>query len=344
MSGGKVLVTVDWLHTVPQHAQRMTERIERAGFEVSVHPTTRSLTEAEVLPLVGDIVGYVAGNDVLNERVIEAATDLRVISRQGAGFDRIDLDACTRRAIVVCNAFGAGAPAVAEFALGSILAIGRHMYAAQAALFAGNWGVRTDIGGSSPVGATLGVVGLGHIGRELIRLAQGFRMRVLYYDVVRAPDEEDLGVEFRELDELLAESDFVSMHVGLNKATHHMIAKRELALMKPTAYLVNTARGGVIDEDALYEAIDNGGIAGAALDVFEEEPIASDSPLLGLGDRVLLTPHMAGLSDAAKETMLQLATDNLLDVLSGQEPRFITNPAVRSKVSLAPAKSQSVGP
>jgi phosphoglycerate dehydrogenase-like enzyme len=341
--GGKVLVTVDWLHTVPHHARSMADRIEGAGFEVSVYPTTRSLSEAEVLPLVSDIVGYLAGNDVLNKRVIDAASDLRVISRQGAGFDRIDLDACTRRGIVVCNAFGAGAPAVAEFTLGSILAIGRHIFAGQVALRAGDWGVRTDIGGSTPVGATLGVVGLGHIGRELIRLAHGFRMRVLYYDVVRAPDEEHLSVQFRELDELLAESDFVSMHVGLNQATHHMIAKRELELMKPTAYIVNTARGGVIDEDELYEAIASGGIAGAALDVFEEEPISPSSPLLGLGDRVLLTPHMAGLSDAAKQAMLALATDSLLDVLSGREPRFITNPAVRSRVSLTPAESRSVG-
>jgi phosphoglycerate dehydrogenase-like enzyme len=333
--GGKVLVTVDWLHTVPQHAQRMRERIESDGFEVSVFPTRRSLTESEVTPLVGDIVGYLAGNDVLNRRVIDKANLLRVISRQGAGFDRIDLEACTERGIVVCNAFGAGAPAVAEFTLGSILAIGRHVFAAQSALRAGNWSVRTEIGGSSPVGATLGVVGLGHIGRELVRLVQGLRMRVLYFDVVRAPDEGTLGAEFVELDHLLAEADFVSVHVGLNPATHHLIAKRELALMKPTAYLVNTSRGGVIDEHALYEAIISGEIAGAALDVFEEEPLSTDSPLLRLTDTVLLTPHMAGLSDAAKEAMLELATDNLLDVLAGRTPRYVTNPGVMAKISNA---------
>lgn len=331
MDGGKVLVTVDWLHTVPQHAQRMRERIESDGFEVSVFPTRRSLTESEVIPLIGDVVGYVAGNDVLNRRVIDEANDLRVISRQGAGFDRIDLDACTQRGIVVCNAFGAGAPAVAEFTLGSILAIGRHVFAGQSALHAGDWSVRTEIGGTSPVGATLGVVGLGHIGRELVRLVQGLRMRVLYFDVVRAADEETLGAQFVELDYLLAEADFVSVHVGLNRATHHMIAERELALMKPTAYIVNTARGGVIDEDALYAAIMRGAIAGAALDVFEEEPLSPTSPLLGLADKVLLTPHMAGLSDGAKEAMLALATDNLLDVLAGRTPRFVTNPAVMAK-------------
>jgi phosphoglycerate dehydrogenase-like enzyme len=331
MAGGKVLVTVDWLHTVPQHAARMHERIEKAGFEVVVHPTKRSLNEAEVIPLVADVVGYVAGNDQLNSNVIDKANLLRVISRQGAGFDRIDLEACTRRGIVVCNAFGAGAPAVAEFTFGSLLAVGRRMFAGQTALRAGEWFVRTDIGGTTMVGATLGIVGLGHIGRELSRLVRGFRMPVLYYDVVRAADEDELGVQYRGLDELLAESDFVSVNVGLNASTYHMIGEEQLALMKGGSFIVNTSRGGVIDEDALYRAITSGHIAGAALDVFEQEPVSLDNPLLKLPDKVLLTPHMAGVSDAAKQAMLELATDNLLAVLQGHRPKFVTNPAVYAK-------------
>jgi phosphoglycerate dehydrogenase-like enzyme len=331
MSGGRVLVTVDWLHTVPQHAKRMRDRIQGAGFEVVVHPTKRSLTEAEVTPLVADIIGYVAGNDDLNSRVIDKAAHLRVISRQGAGFDRIDLEACTRRGIVVCNAFGAGAPAVAEFTFGSIMAVARKMFVGQSALRAGEWFVRTDIGGTTLVGATLGIVGLGHIGRELARMVQGFRMPVLYYDVVRAPDESEIGVSYRELPELLAQADFVSINVGLNPATYHMIGDKELALMKPSAFIVNTSRGGVIDEDALYRAITDGRIAGAALDVFEKEPVSPDNPLLTRPDKVLVTPHMAGVSDAAKFAMLELATDNLLAVLQGQRPKFVTNPAVYAK-------------
>ena len=328
MSGGRVLVTVDWLHTVPQHANRMRERIEGAGFEMVVHPTKRSLDEADVIPLVADIVGYVAGNDQLNGRVIDRADHLKVISRQGAGFDRIDLEACTRRGIVVCNAVGAGAPAVAEFTFGSMLAIGRRMFAGQSALKAGDWFARTDIGGLTLVGTTLGIVGLGHIGRELARLVQGFRMPVIYYDIVRAPNESEIGVQYRELPELLAQSDFVSINVGLNPATYHMIGDKELALMKPGAYIVNTARGGVIDEDALYRAISGGHLAGAALDVFEKEPVSLDNSLLTLPNKVLVTPHMAGLSDAAKMAMLELATDNLLAVLEGRRPKFVTNPAV----------------
>jgi phosphoglycerate dehydrogenase-like enzyme len=331
MAGGKILVTVDWLHTVPQHAARMHERIEKAGFEVVVHQTKRSLNEAEVIPLVADVVGYVAGNDQLNSNVIDKAKLLRVISRQGAGFDRIDLEACTRRGIVVCNAFGAGAPAVAEFTFGSLLAVGRRMFAGQTALRAGEWFVRTDIGGTTLVGATLGIVGLGHIGRELSRLVRGFRMPVLYYDVVRAADEDELGVQYRGLDELLAESDFVSVNVGLNASTYHMIGEEQLAHMKAGSFIVNTSRGGVIDEDALYRAITSGHIAGAALDVFEQEPVALDNPLLKLPDKVLLTPHMAGVSDAAKQAMLELATDNLLAVLQGQRPKFVTNPAVYAR-------------
>jgi phosphoglycerate dehydrogenase-like enzyme len=309
----------------------MRERIEGAGFEMVVHPTKRSLDEAEVIPLVADIVGYVAGNDQLNGRVIDKAGQLRVISRQGAGFDRIDLEACTRRGIVVCNAFGAGAPAVAEFTFGSMLAIARRMFAGQSALRAGDWFVRTDIGGLTLVSTTLGIVGLGHIGRELARLVQGFRMPVLYYDVVRVPNESEIGVQYRELPDLLAQSDFVSINVGLNPATYHMIGEKELALMKPGAYIVNTSRGGVIDEDALYHAISGGRLAGAALDVFEKEPVSADNPLLTLSDKVLVTPHMAGLSDAAKLAMLELATDNLLAVLEGRRPTYVTNPAVYAK-------------
>jgi phosphoglycerate dehydrogenase-like enzyme len=309
----------------------MRERIEGAGFEMVVHPTKRSLDEAEVIPLVADIVGYVAGNDQLNGRVIDKAGQLRVISRQGAGFDRIDLEACTRRGIVVCNAFGAGAPAVAEFTFGSMLAIARRMFAGQSALRAGDWFVRTDIGGLTLVSTTLGIVGLGHIGRELARLVQGFRMPVLYYDVVRVPNESEIGVQYRELPDLLAQSDFVSINVGLNPATYHMIGEKELALMKPGAYIVNTSRGGVIDEDALYHAISGGRLAGAALDVFEKEPVSADNPLLTLSDKVLVTPHMAGLSDAAKLAMLELATDNLLAVLEGRRPKYVTNPAVYAK-------------
>lgn len=331
MSGGKVLITVDWLHTVPQHAKRMRERIEGAGFEVAVHPTKKSLSEAEVTPLVSDIVGYIAGNDELNNRVIAKADQLKVISRQGAGFDRIDLEACTKRGIVVCNAFGAGAPAVAEFTFGSMLAIGRRIFAGQSALRAGNWFARTDIGGTTLVGTTLGIVGLGHIGRELARLVRGFRMPVLYYDVARAANEAELGVEYRELTELLSQADFISINVGLNPATYHMISDKEFELMKPTSYIVNTSRGGVIDEDALYRALVGGRIAGAALDVFEKEPVSPDNPLLSLPDKVLLTPHIAGVSDAAKLAMLELATDNLLAVLQGQRPKFVTNPAVYNK-------------
>lgn len=325
-----MLVTVDWLHTVPEPARRMRERIESAGFEVQVKETRRSLDEAEVAAIVPGVVGYLAGNDVFNARVLACADRLRVISRQGAGYDRIDLKECTRRGIVVCNSFGAGAPAVAEFAVASMLAVARRIAPGQAALRAGDWFIRTEIGGGTLVGATVGIVGLGYIGRRLAQLVSGFGMRVLYYDVVRAEDlDAEKGFEFRHLDDLLAEADFVSLHVQLNKQTFHLIGERELTLMKPTAYLVNTSRGGVVDELALYQAVVEERIAGAALDVFEQEPISPDNPLLTLPDRVLVTPHIAALSsDSAKLAMLEMATDNLLDVLQGKRPRVVTNPDV----------------
>ncbi len=329
MSADRVLVTVDWLHTVQESARRMRERIESAGFELQVKETRRSLMEEDVIPLVGGVVGYLAGNDVINARVLANADRLRVISRQGAGYDRIDLQECTRRGIVVCNAFGAGAPAVAEFALGCMLAVARRIVPGQAALREGDWFARTELGGGALVGATLGIIGLGHIGRRLAQLVRGLEMRILYYDVARAEDlEAGGGVEFRSLDDVLAEADFVSLHVQLNPHTHHMIGERELRLMKPTAFLINTSRGGVVDELALYHAVAEARIAGAALDVFEQEPISAASPLLTLPDRVLVTPHLAALSDGGKRAMLEMATDNLLDVLQGKRPRIVTNPDV----------------
>ena len=332
MARVRVLVTVDWLHTVPGPALKMRERIESAGFQVEIKSRGRSLDAAEVIPLLPGVGGYLAGNDVLSAEVLAHADRLRVISRQGAGYDRIDLDECTRRGIVVCNAFGAGAPAVAEFAIAAMLVLARRILPGRSALREGDWLARTDLGGGTLVGATLGIIGLGHIGRQLARLVSGFGMRVIYHDVVRSEDfEAETGTEFVTLEDLLAQSDFVSVHVQLNKATRHLIGERELSRMRPSAYLVNTSRGGVVDETALYEAVAGAKIAGAALDVLESEPIAADNPLLQLGDRVLLTPHIAALNDSAKLAMLEMATDNLLDVLQGRRPRVVTNPAVYAR-------------
>ena len=330
MRKGKVLVTVDWLHSVPGPAGRMRQRIEAAGYEVVLSRTKSRLSAAELMPLLVGVVGHLAGNDELNATVIETARELRIISRQGAGFDNVDLEAATKRGIVVCNAVGAGASAVAEFAFAMMLAIGRRLVPAQTALREGRWLERTDLGGVSPIGATLGVIGLGNIGRSLVELVRGFKMRILYFDRERQQHfEEESGIKYAHLDELLRESDFVSIHVSLNFETHHLIGERELALMKPTAYLINTSRGSVVDEEALYRALLDGRIAGAGLDVFEQEPVAPNNHLLTLPDTtVLLTNHVAVLSDKVKAALLELATDNLLDALQGRRPRFVTNPDV----------------
>jgi len=325
----RVLFAVDWLESVPRIAEREIARVRDAGHEVIVHPTERALDEHELSPLLPGIAGCISGAHRFSARSLEHADVLKSISRHGAGYETIDLAECTRRGIVVTNGFGAGAPAVAEFTITLLLGLARRLCFVDRRLREGDWLFRSSMAAPSVIGRTLGLIGFGHIGREAARRARGCDMRITYSDVADPPEADRDGTERRELDDLLGEADFVSLHVALNDATYHMIGARELELMKPGGFLVNTSRGGVIDEDALYQALKARRIAGAALDVFEEEPVRAPHPLFEFDDeRVIVSPHLAGINDDAKDAMLRLATDNLLDVLAGRRPPLVTNPDV----------------
>lgn len=183
--------------------------------------------------------------------------------------------------------------------------------------------------GSDVHGKTLGIIGLGRIGSTVAKRAKGFDMDLIYYDINRREEmEEKLGIVFKSLDDVLHESDFVTIHVPLTKQTHHLIGRHELSMMKRTAYLINTSRGPVIDEKALYEALKERVIAGAAMDVFEQEPIDPKSPLLGL-DNIVVTPHIASASVETRTKMAVVAAENLVSVLQGKEPPNLVNPEVR---------------
>ena len=293
-----------------------------------------------ILEKVRDIDGLLCLlTDKIDARVIEAGERLKVISNYAVGYDNIDVEAATKRGIYVTNTPGVLTETTADLAWAILMAIARRVVEADKYVRAGRWvhawGPKMMLG-SDVHGKTLGIVGLGRIGSAVARRAKGFNMRVIYYDVVRREDlEGELGLEYKPLEELLREADYITLHVPLTKDTYHLIGERELNMMKPTAYLINTSRGAVIDQRALYRALKERRIAGAALDVFEKEPIDQDDPLLEL-DNVVLTPHIGSASVETRKKMAIMAAENLVSVLKGVEPPNLVNPEVRKIRPLKP--------
>lgn len=254
---------------------------------------------------------------------MDAAPRLRVIARPGVGYDSIDLPAATRRGIAVCNMPAVNATAVAELTIALLLMCARHIPRNIDDVRSGSW---QRLEGRELRNATLGLVGLGAIGKAVAQLASCFGMSILAYDKYQDTEFADRhGIRYTGIDELLATSDYVSLHMLLDASTRHWVDGSRLARMKPTAYLVNTSRGPVVDEAALYRALRDGVIAGAALDVVEVEPLPADSPLRGLGN-VYITPHLGGVTREARERSGRGAAQNVLNVLDGREPTNVVNP------------------
>jgi D-3-phosphoglycerate dehydrogenase len=231
----------------------------------------------------------------VTREVIQAGKNLKAIGRAGIGLDNIDTEAAKERGIKVLNTPGATTISVAELTMGHMLALARHIPQATASLKAGKW-EKKQFMGTELYGKTLGIIGVGRIGREVAKRASAFGMDIVAYDpYVREADVRDLGLKLLPLEDLLQYSDYITIHVPLTPETRHMLGKREFELMKPGVRIINCARGGVIDEQALYEALVSGKVAGAALDVFEEEP-PKDNPLLKL-DNVIGTPHLGASAE-----------------------------------------------
>ncbi len=268
--------------------------------------------------------------DRMDARLMDAASGLKVIANVAVGFDNVDVPAATERGIVVTNTPGVLTDTTADFAFTLLMATARRVTEAERFLRSGEWH-QWEIDmmcGHDIHHHTLGIVGLGRIGRAVARRARGFDMRVLYNDQNRASDDDEraMGIEFAELETLLREADFVSLHVPLSDATTHCIGAGELALMKPGAILVNTARGPVVDEAALADALERRAIAGAGLDVFENEPAVS--PRLLALDNVVLAPHIASASIKTRTRMCTMAAENAVAVLQGRAPENPVNPEV----------------
>jgi phosphoglycerate dehydrogenase-like enzyme len=269
----------------------------------------------------------VAGGERYTEEVFAAAPELKVVARMGVGYDAVDVVAATRHGVAVAMGFGTNHEAVADMAFALMAALSNRLFEYHREVMEKRWGGHFHPGLWR---STVGILGLGRIGRALARRCRGFEMRVLAYDTVVDPAYAAVeGIELVGLEELFREADFLSVHAPHNVESDKIVNAARLALMKPSAFVINTARGGLIDEAALYEALKSGRIAGAGLDVFALEPLPADSPLRSLPN-VVLTPHCAGGSVSAVALMTERCVDNVLALRDGRSPgdQYLLNPEV----------------
>jgi glyoxylate reductase len=304
--------------------------ILNAACEVDYWLKPERISKDELLRRAEDKEGLVCLlTEKVNQELLNAAPKLRIASNVAVGFDNIDVAACTKRGVVATNTPGVLDETTADFAWTLMMAVARRLGEGEALARSGNWsGWDLDqLVGTDVWGKTLGIVGFGRIGRAMARRAIGFQMKVVYTDAVRAPEavEKELNATYRGMTDLLAESDFVSVHVPLLPETRGLFDGARFHKMKPTAFLINTSRGAVVDEAALVHALEAGKIAGAALDVFENEPFIHQ----GLKrPNVVLAPHIASASIETRTKMACMAAENVVAMFKGQRPPNMLNPEV----------------
>jgi len=321
----KVLVLV---HQLGERPAPYLDRLRDAGFEI-VHPGIgRRPSEQELIGLLPGVYATIAGSEPYTERVFASTQALRIIARFGVGYDQIDLDAATRHGVTVAMAFGTNHESVADGAFTLLCACACNLPAKHALVAGGGWGTSFHTGIWRK---TVGVIGLGRIGKALARRCRGFDMRVLAYDPL--PDQAYAvanGIALVSLETLLETADFVSLHIPHSAQTDGFIDAAKLRLMRPGAFLINTARGPLVDEAALYDALRDRRIAGAGLDVFRHEP-PTGSPLLGLPN-VVLTPHSTGMDDTGEVAMANRCVDSILAVARGESPgaEYVLNPSAHA--------------
>jgi phosphoglycerate dehydrogenase-like enzyme len=322
METSRILVISDSFHTMPE----AVAMLETSGHAVTYVPELTPWVElgAEDRRVLQEARAVIMGRVLRTDAAaISLAPNLRVIALHTSGSDNVDIDEATRREVVVTNVKGVNAEQCAEFAMGLMLCVTRQILIGDRAIRAGQWASRTHT--SMDVhGATVGVIGLGQIAKAFVKRVRCFGVRILVHTRTRdAALEEDLGIEYATLEEVLKNSDIVCLFASLTPETRHMIGHKELSLMKHSAFLINIARGELIDQEALLETLRKGHIAGAGLDVFEVEPLIA-SPLFAL-DNVVLTPHQAGLTRGGKVGAALRAARNALEVLQGGFPSDAVN-------------------
>ncbi len=291
---------------------------------------------SQLVPLLQDVDAVLAGIEPYTDAIFSApgVERLKIISRWGVGYDAIDLAAATKHGVIVANTPGLLNEAVADYTFALLLALSRNVAEGHRTMRNGEW---TPGWGGDVAGKTLGIIGCGRIGQAVARRASGFNLRLLGYDLKPNPEAVKLGVQPVTFDDLLAQSDFVCLHAALTPENRGLIGEAQLRKMKPTAYLINTARGALIDEMALVRALQEKWIAGAALDAFVKEPLPIDHPLRH-APNLLLTPHQASFGYDTGKAVSDLAAQAILDVKAGQRPQFVVNtdvlasPVLRSKI------------
>jgi D-3-phosphoglycerate dehydrogenase len=298
---------------------RLKTELENLVGEVIYNPTSRPLSSTEVAALLPGCDGYIAGLDTIDREALESADRLKVISRYGVGVDKVDLQAAHEKGILVTITPGANSVSVAELTVALILSLARHIPTASTATRSGEW---PRLNGLTLEGKCVGLLGFGAIGKQVAKRLAGFSCQVMAFDPL--PDNDyarQFGVALLPQDEVLAEADFLSLHLPLLPETRELVNTAFLSKMKRGAFLVNTARGELIDETALAEALQSGWLRGAALDVFTQEPPQKDHLLLSL-PQVIATPHCASHTDGAMDSMGRIALEECLAVLRGAAPRY----------------------
>jgi D-3-phosphoglycerate dehydrogenase len=315
----KILVTPTSFR--PDSGSLAMKKLQAFSGSLVFNPGGKPLSEDELIPLLEGCVGCIAGLDFYTAKVIESVQDLKVISRYGAGVDRVDLAAAKAKNVLVCNTPGANAEAVADLTFALLLCLVRKVPILDRKTKEGQW-PRSN--GTELYGKTIGILGLGAIGKAVTRRAFGFSMKVLAYDpFINREFAEEKGIVPVDFETLIREADFLSLHLPLTDETRNIISANVIQTMKKGSFIVNTARGGLIDENAAYEFLVSGHLGGMGLDVFEEEP-PQKSPFFEL-DNVVLTPHTGAHTAEATEAMAEMSVQNLIDVLSGKDCPFVVS-------------------
>jgi phosphoglycerate dehydrogenase-like enzyme len=308
------------------------ELLEGAGFEVLAQRGSPGWPDEETRGKLAGVDAIIAGAENFNAHTMENAERLRIIARNGVGYDKVGLELCTERGVVVTNTPGAMADAVADHAIALLLSVVRHIVSGDRAVKEGEYSVAI---GEDLAAMTLGLIGCGHIGAETARRALAFKMRVLVCDPwAEASRIKELGASLVSLEELQREADAISLHLPLTDDNISMVNADFLSRLKPGSFLINTARGGLVDEPALIEALQNGHLAGAGLDCQATEPPEGISLDLVRLPNVVAMPHSASNTITARERMSRVAATTIVDCLQGRRPEFVVNPAVLDKLNL----------
>lgn len=325
----KVLITA---RTITEVGKAATVLMESSGCEIILPAKLGPHEPPDLLPLLRGVQAVLASPDRYSAAVLGSAEarDLKIISRWGVGYDSIDAAAATREGVVVAYTPGLLNETVADYAFALLLGMARRIHLGHLGMQDGGWKVAW---GNDVFGKTLGILGCGRIGQAVARRATGFNMRVLGHDVVPSPEAEKMGIEMVPFAELLARSDFLSLHAALTPQNRGMLGEDQLRQMKRGAYLINTARGALVDEMALVKVLQEGHISGAAIDAYAVEPLPADHPLRR-APNVLLTPHLASFARETGERVSLAAAQAIVDLMQGRRPRWVVNPDVFASPAL----------